>query len=615
MREFTVPASSTVQEEENLTDVVWANADRFAGAVSLRRRVRGAWVDVTASEFAAEVVAAARGLVAAGLHPGDRVALMSRTRYEWTLFDFAVWTAGGVTVPVYETSSPEQIRWILSDSGARLVVVESDEHLRRLGEVRGDLPRLASVWRFDDPAAVGDAPAPPSPAAALGVDGLVTALVDGGEAVAEAEVHARARAVRADDPATVIYTSGTTGRPKGAVLSHRNLLAQVRAEMACAPELLRPGNSLLMFLPLAHVLARATSIAAIHARTTLGHSPDTRDLMSDLRTFRPTVVVGVPRVFEKIHQGARERARAAGRTRIFDLAAGTAVAHSRARDRAGVPLGLRLRHAVFDRLVYRRLRAATGGRCLAAISGGAPLNERIVHFFRGVGLPVLEGYGLTETSAAASVNTFRATRIGTVGRPLPGTTIRVDDSGEILVRGEIVAERYWNDPEATRAAFTDGWFRTGDLGELDQDGFLRVTDRKKDIIVTAAGKNVAPAVLEDRLRGHPLVAEAVVVGEGRPYVAALLTLDADALRAWCEEHGIAGDDRARFITDPQVRAEVGHAVDEANRAVSGAESVKRFTLLDVDFTEAGGELTPSLKVRRAVVAERYAAEIEELYRR
>ncbi|AUS77915.1 long-chain fatty acid--CoA ligase [Actinoalloteichus sp. AHMU CJ021] len=615
MREFTVPASSTVQEEENLTDVVWANADRFAGAVSLRRRVRGAWVDVTAAEFAAEVLAAARGLVATGIQPGDRVALMSRTRYEWTLFDFAVWAAGGVVVPVYETSSPEQIRWILSDSGARLVVVESDDHLDRLEEVRADLPQLVSVWRFDDPAAAGDAPAPPSPTAAVGVDGLVTALVDGGGAVPEAEVHARARAVRADDPATVIYTSGTTGRPKGAVLSHRNLLAQARAEMACAPELLRPGNSLLMFLPLAHVLARATSIAAIHSRTTLGHSPDTRDLMSDLRTFRPTVMVGVPRVFEKIYQGARERARAAGRTRIFDLAAETAVAHSRARDRAGVPLGLRLRHAVFDRLVYRRLRAAPGGRCLAAISGGAPLNERLVHFFRGVGLPVLEGYGLTETSAAASVNTFGATRVGSVGRPLPGTTIRVDDSGEILVRGEIVAERYWNDPEATRTAFGDGWFHTGDLGELDQDGFLRITDRKKDIIVTAAGKNVAPAVLEDRLRAHPLIAEALVVGEGRPFVGALLTLDVEALRAWCEEHGVAGEDRAGLITDPKVRAEVGRAVDEANRAVSAAESVKKFTLLDVDFSEAGGELTPSLKVRRAVVAERYAAEIEELYRR
>ncbi|HEY8374055.1 MAG TPA: long-chain fatty acid--CoA ligase [Pseudonocardiaceae bacterium] len=596
MREFSVPATTAVADEENLTDMVWANAERFGNAVGFRRLVDGNWIDITAREFADQVLAVAKGLVAAGLEPGDRVALMSKTRYEWTLIDFAIWAAGCVTVPVYETSSAEQLEWIVSDSGARAIVVETSAHRATLDSVRDALPGLAHVWQIE-----GDSSA-------------VTELTALGKDVEDETVHERRRAVRADDLATLIYTSGTTGRPKGCELTHRNLLAEVRSDLAAFPQLMQEGQSLLMFLPLAHVLARAITLCCVYARVTVGHTPDVKNLVRDLSTFRPTFVVAVPRVFEKVYNTAKQKAHSEGKGKIFDAAEATAVAYSQATDGKGPGLGLKLRHKLFDLLVYGKLRAALGGRCVAAVSGGAPLGERLAHFFRGVGVPVLEGYGLTETSAAACVNVEGAFKIGTVGRPIAGTSVRIAEDGEVLIKGDVVFRGYWNNEQATKEALEDGWFHTGDLGELDEDGFLRITGRKKEIIVTAGGKNVAPSLLEDRLRAHPLISQCMVVGDKKPFIGALITIDAEFLPAWKKQNGKPENATvADLIDDPDLRAEIQAAVDEANKAVSRAEAIKKFRILPVDFTEAGGELTPSLKLRRNVVAATYADEIAAIY--
>ncbi|APU16988.1 AMP-dependent synthetase/ligase [Actinoalloteichus fjordicus] len=601
MREFSVPASTTVSAEENLTDMVWANADRFAGTVSFRRRVEGTWIDVTAADFAAQVMSVAKGLIAAGLEPGDRIALMSRTRYEWSLLDFAIWAAGAVSVPIYETSSADQVEWLLADSQAKAVIVEDADHRRRVDAVVDLLPEVRHVWQIE------------GPDGQTGAAGAVDELTALGGAIPNARVRARSRAVGADDLATLIYTSGTTGRAKGCELTHRNLLAEVRADITAYPKLLEPGNSVLMFLPMAHVLARAIAICAVYARTTLGHTSQIASLVSDLGTFRPTFVLTVPRVFEKVHAKARAQAHDSGRGSVFDAAEKTAIAYSRAREASGPSIGLRVRHAMFDRLVYRRLRAALGGRCVAAVSGGAPLSERLTHFFRGVGIPVLEGYGLTETTAAACVNTLDAARIGTVGRPVAGTTVRIADDGEVLIKGEIVTRGYWNDVAATAQAMPDGWFHTGDLGELDSAGFLRITGRKKEIIVTAGGKNVAPAALEDRVREHPLVSHCMLVGDRRPFIGALITLDDEALAGWRARRGLGNASSAARADDPDLLRELQRAVDAANESVSTTESIKRFRVLDEDFTEAGGDLTPSLKLRRNVIVQSRAVDIESIY--
>ncbi|MBM7776428.1 long-chain acyl-CoA synthetase [Actinokineospora baliensis] len=579
MREYSGPGNAPVAAGDNLADVVRSNAARFPDAIAFRRRVDRRWVGVSAEEFAAHVLALAKGLVAAGLAPGDRVALLSRTRYEWTVLDFAIWFAGCVGVPVYETSSAEQVAWILADSGARAVVVETGAHRAVVEGVVDRLGEVGWIWQLDGTA----------------VDEL-TAL---GAGVDEGTV--RGRTPGADDLATVVYTSGTTGRPKGVVLTHRNLLAQARADLAAFPSLLRPGNSMLVFLPLAHVFARTIALACVYARTTLGHLPDVRTLTDDLAAFRPTFVVAVPRVFEKLHATARQRAVGQGLGAVFDAAEKVAVEYSRAPG----SLLLLAKHVVADRLVNARIRAALGGRCRAAICGGAPLGEHLAHFFRGVGVPVYEGYGLTETAAAICVNTEAATRVGTVGRPVAGAAVRVLDDGEIALRGEMVSPGYWNNPEATAEVLVDGWFHTGDLGTVDADGFLRITGRNKEIIVTAGGKNVAPAVLEDAVRRHPLVSQCVLVGDRQPYIAALITLDPDELRTrgW-----------ARLSTrSATLRAEIQTAVDAANALVSRAEGVRRFAILDDDFTEAAGELTPSLKLRRDVILKTRAAEVAALY--
>ncbi len=535
-----MPPVVTVPDTANLTDPVWTNAEVAGEEVQFARRVAGGgWQDVTCAGFRDEVVALARGFVAAGIQPGARVGLMSRTRYEWTLVDYAIWACGAVTVPIYETSSAEQIEWVLSDSGAVACVVETAQHAALVDGVRGGLPQLRHVWQLEE-----------------GLDGVVAT----GSAVDPTEIEVRRRGLNAADVATIIYTSGTTGRPKGCTLTHRNLYTNAANAIPVLENILYPGATTLLFLPLAHSFARLIQNAVIQARVRTGHSADVKNLVADLQEFQPTFVLSVPRVFEKVYNGALQRAQADGKGRVFEAAAATAVAYSQALDRPGGPgLGLRLRHQLFDRLVFRRLRAALGGRCVDAISGGAPLGERLAHFFRGVGVTVYEGYGLTETAPAAAVNLQSAIRIGTVGRPLPGVTIRINDDGEVLVAGDIVFQGYWNNPTATAEVLdADGWLHTGDLGELDGDGFLRITGRKKEIIVTAAGKNVAPAVLEDRIRAHPLVSQCMVVGDRMPFVAALITLDDEALRGWLRAHGHPHEGPlAEIREDPAVLEDLG----------------------------------------------------------
>ncbi|MGH3918835.1 MAG: AMP-dependent synthetase/ligase [Pseudonocardiaceae bacterium] len=602
MREFTVPATTVVADEENLTDAVWANAERFASSVSFRRRADGGWVDVTARDFAKQVTAVAKGLIASGIERGDRVALLSKTRYEWTLLDYAIWAAGGSTVPIYETSSPEQVEWILSDSGAKAIFVETSAHCAIVHGLVDRLGEPALVWQIE--------PAPDAGRPGAAID-EVTAL---GVEISDDAVRQRAAEVGAEDLATLIYTSGTTGRPKGCEITHRNLLAVTRSAVGEFPGLMQPANSVLLFIPLAHVLARIVQCCCVYARITLGHTPDVQNLAAELAEFRPTFVLAVPRVFEKVYNSAKHKAHADGKGFIFDAADATAVEWSRARDAGGAGLVLRAKHALFDHLVYSKLRAVLGGRCVAAVSGGAPLGERLGHFFRGIGVTVLEGYGLTETSAPATVNTEKNLKIGTVGPPLPGVTIKIDDDGEVLIKSPGLLRRYWHNEQATKEAVMDGWFHTGDLGELDIDGFLRITGRKKELIVTAAGKNVSPAALEDRIRAHRLISQCMVVGDKQPFVAALITLDAEALPAWGAENGkSAGVSATDLIDDEDLRAEVQGAVDAANKTVSKAETIRKFRILPVDFTEDGGQLTPTLKLKRAVVAKDFAADIDALY--
>ncbi len=597
MREFSIPALVEIPARATLTDVVFDRAARTPGATTLRRPDGHAgWADVTARQFRDEVGALAKGLIAAGITRGDRVGLMARTSYEWTLIDYAIWAIGAVTVPVYETSSAEQVEWILSDSGSKAVFAETAAHVATIDSVRPGLPALERLWLLADIASVsGQAP----------------------EAT-DAQLAELMAARSADDLATIIYTSGTTGRPKGCELTHRNLLSGARnAVQGALPEIFEvPHSSTLLFLPLAHSFARIIEVGCLESGAVLAHWRDSSTVAEGLLQFRPTFLLAVPRVFEKVYNAAQQQAAASGAAnRIFRAAAETAISYSRALSDGKPRLSLALRHAVFDRLVYARLRAAIGGRVTHAVSGGAPLGERLGHFFRGAGITVLEGYGLTETSAAAVVNRPRRNKIGTVGLPLPGTSIRIADDGEILIRGPVVFRGYWRNEAATAEAFAPGeWLRTGDIGSLDDEGFLRVTGRKKELIVTAGGKNVAPAVLEDRLRAHPLISQCMVVGDNRPFIACLITLDTEALDFWKRQHGKPAEATASDLaTDPDLIAELQAAVDDANKTVSRAESIRKFTILGSDFTEASGHLTPSLKVRRNVVSKDYSAEIDAIY--
>jgi long-chain acyl-CoA synthetase len=600
VREYSIPALAQIADNASVADIAFSRAAGQPEAVVMRRRSDdGQWRDVTAGTFRTEVTALAKGLIAAGVEPGDRIGLMSRTRYEWTLVDYAILAAGAVTVPVYETSSAEQVEWILGNSGARAVFAESGQHAQLIDGLRDRLPGLGEIWTFD------------------GLDAL--GATEAAQAIGDEQVDQRRAARTADDLATIIYTSGTTGQPKGCELTHRNLLADVRNAVSVAPEVFESTSSTLLFLPLAHSFARIIQVGCLESGAILGHWPDASTVAKGLPEFAPTFLLAVPRVFEKVYNSAQQQAAASPvKSRIFAAAVDTAIAWSQAIGAAGsgpAGPGLAVRHALFDRLVYGKLRAAVGGRIQYAVSGGGPLGERLGHFFRGAGITILEGYGLTETSAATSVNRPGRNKIGTVGQPVPGVSLRIAEDGEILIKGPNVFSGYWHNADATTEIMAEeGWLRSGDLGELDDEGFLKVTGRKKEIIVTAGGKNVAPAVLEDRLRAHPLISQCLVVGDGRPYIACLVTLDEEALEHWKQQHGKpASATVADLATDPDLLADIQSAVDDANKAVSRAESIRKFRVLAVDFTEDGGHLTPSLKIRRSVVLKDFAAEIDALY--
>ena len=599
MHEFSMPVAYTLRPEDNISDDVFSNAANWPDAVGLKRRTHGVWMPVTWRAFAAEVRDVAAGLIGAGVQPGDRVGLMSRTRFEWTLLDYAILTAGAVTVPIYPTSSLEQVEWILGDSGAVAVVVETEQHAEMVAAVRDRLPALAHAWQLDG-----------------GRYGGLPELKAGGAKVTPEQVEERRRTRGSGDLAEIVYTSGTTGRPKGCMLSHGNIVSNTRNCMLNdgMPKVFNEQAANLLFLPLAHSYAQLIQYGAIYSRTVLG-LVDMADAVAELSAYRPTAILSVPRVWEKAYNSAKRQAAAGGHGKIFDAAEATAVAYSRALDAGGPGLALRMKHQLFDRLVYRKLRAALGGQVQYAWSAAAPLGTHLGHFFRGCGINVLEGYGLTETSPATNTNSPDAQKIGTVGRPIPGCTIQIAPDGEVLVKGDMVFQGYWNNEPATKEMIDeDGWLHTGDLGALDDEGFLTITGRKKDLIITAAGKNVAPAVLEDRLRAHWLVSQCLVVGDAKPYIAALVTADPETFAQWRADNGKpATATVADLHDDPALRAEIQAAVDEANKAVSQAEAIRKFVILDEDLTEAGGQLTPTLKVRRNVVVEQYAAQIAFLY--
>jgi long-chain acyl-CoA synthetase len=576
-----------------LTDRVARSGDE--ALIERRDAPDGPWITVSARQFEDEVLAVARGLVARGIEAGDRVAIMSRTRYEWTLLDFAIWAAGAVAVPVYETSSAEQVQWILSDAGVRLVVVESRAHAETVSHVRSNLPELRDVLLIDEDA--------------------VLDLRKAGTNLSAGIVAERRDAVRRDDLATIIYTSGSTGRPKGVELTHGNFAHLTMNAAVGIPELLQAENArTLLFLPLAHVFARFVEVATIAGNAVLGHAPDIKNLVGDLGSFRPTYLLAVPRVFEKVYNSAEQKASSGLKAKIFAWSARVAEDYSRAMD---TPTGpdrlLTWKHRVADRLVFSKLKATMGGQLMWAVSGGAPLGERLGHFFRGACVTILEGYGLTESTAPTAVNLPNQIVVGSVGPAFYGTDIGIADDGEVLLRGPHIFRGYRNQPELTAEAFVDGWFRTGDLGRLDEHGHLHITGRKKEIIVTAGGKNVAPAVLEDRMRAHSIVSQVVVVGDQRPFIGALVTLDAEMLPGWCAANGLPklSVDEARV--HPKVLAELDKVVAHANEAVSKAESIRKITVLDIDFTEANGYLTPSIKVKRAKVLADFAGTVDALY--
>ena len=595
MREYSVPAVDREPTVRNAASWINVNAASHPRRVAVRRRVGDAWVDVDSLTLAADVDRLAKGLIAFGVEAGDRVALMGATSYEWMVADFAVLAVGAATVPVYETSSADQVDWIVEDSGCVAVFAETTAHADTVRSILADAPTVREVWCIDD--------------------GAFKVLAARGEKVSDDDLVARRDAVRSDDLASIIYTSGTTGRPKGCELTHGNIVSEVDTAVTVLDDFLNKDSSLLLFLPVAHVLGRVIQFGAIAAGCTIGHTSDIKNLVPQLESFKPTFVLAVPRVFEKVYNTAKQKAHADGRGKIFDLADRHAVAWSKALDSASGP-GLRLKaeHAVISKLVYSKILAALGGNCIAAVSGGAPLGERLGHFFRGVGVTVYEGFGLTETTAAIAVNRPGAIKVGTVGKPLPGATVKVAEDGELLFAGPMVFRGYWKNDDATKEAITDGWFHTGDIGEIDDDGFVRITGRKKELIVTAGGKNVAPAVLEDRARAHWLVGQMLVVGDQKPFIAALVTVDPESWPTWLSRNGKPDDAKvADFVDDAALRAEVQSAIDDANTQVSHAEQIKKFVIVPEDWSEENGQLTPSLKLKRNVVVEQNADEIAAIY--
>jgi len=593
MNEITIPSIIPPAVAGNLTNLIAERAWFEPERVVVSRPLGDGWQAVTAKEYEAEIRSVAKGLIASGISIGDRVAIMAKTRYEWTVLDFAIWFAGAVPVPIYETSSAEQVDWILTDSASVAIIVETPALVDLVKPV---MPAgCKNIWNITDNA--------------------LATLITAGKSISDDEISKRREALKPETLATLIYTSGTTGKPKGVHLTHGNFLSECGNVVNGASDLfLKPGGSTLLFLPVAHVFGRMVQIGAITAGLHLAHCSDIAKLPTDLGTFKPTFVLAVPRIFEKIFNGAESKAEAAGKGKIFHKAVEVAVAYSIAMDGKGISPILKVQHALFDKLVYSKIRAGLGGRVEAAISGGAPLGERLGHFYRGAGIRVLEGYGLTETTAGATLNLSWAHKVGSVGKPIPGTTIKIADDGEVLIKGPIVMKGYWQNDAANAEVFTnDNYFKSGDLGKLDDEGYLYITGRKKELIVTAGGKNVAPAVLEDRLRANPLISQCMVVGDNKPFIAALVTLDPDAIKPWAVANKKEGASIADLTKDPTLLAVIQTAVDEANKAVSRAESIRKFTVLPVDFTIAGGQLTAKLSVKRHVVAQQFAREIDELF--
>ncbi|PZU48273.1 MAG: long-chain fatty acid--CoA ligase [Microbacterium sp.] len=595
--QFEVPAIVPADPSANIADLLVERVKATPSLALFAVPDGDGWRDITAAEFQREVIALAKGFVAAGIQPGEKVAFIARTTYEWSLVDFALFFAGAVMVPVYETSSASQVSWIVSDSGAIAVLSETDEHAARVAEVRGELPLVREAWSM--------------------ASGALDTLRAGGVDVSDDEIERRRSLAVGSDIATLIYTSGSTGRPKGCVLTHSNFVELSRNAAKALGEVLdAPGGaSTLLFITTAHVFARFISILDVHAGVKTGHQPDTKQLLPALGSFKPTFLLAVPRVFEKVYNSAEQKAEAGGKGKIFRAAAATAIEHSTLlQDGKKVPLGTKIKFALFDKLVYSKLREAMGGRVTYAVSGSAPLGPRLGHFFHSLGVTILEGYGLTETTAPATVNLPTKAKIGTVGPALPGVGVRLAEDGEVEVRGINVFKEYWRNPEATAATFNGDWFKTGDIGAFDDEGFLTITGRKKEIIVTAGGKNVAPAALEDPIRANPIVGQVVVVGDQKPFIAALVTLDPEMLPAWLANNGLPADmSLADAAKNDKVRAEVQTAVDRANKTVSRAESIRKFTILPTEWTEDSGHLTPKMSIKRNVIMDDFADAVEEIY--
>jgi len=592
--QYSVPPVVTADPDANASDLLVERVRLTPDEPLFAVPEGSGWRDITAAEFLTQVRAIAKGLIASGIEPGDKIGLMCKTRYEWTLIDFATWFAGAVLVPVYETSAPAQVQWNLSDSGAIAVIVETADHFARFDEVHADLPLVTQVWQVD----LGD------------LDKLAAA----GIGVSDEELERRRTLAKGSDLATLIYTSGTTGRPKGCILTHSNFVELSRNAAVAMKDVVQPGASTLLFITTAHVFARFIAVLSVHAGVKVGHQADTKQLLPALGSFKPTFLLAVPRVFEKVYNSSEQKAESGGRGKIFRRAAAVAVEHSEALDAGSVPLGLKIKFALFDRLVYSKLRAALGGNVKYAVSGSAPLGHRLGHFYRSLGVKILEGYGLTETTAPATVNLTDKFKIGTVGPALPGVGLKIADDGEIWVKGVNVFGGYWQNEAATAEVMDGEWFKTGDIGSLDDEGFLTITGRKKEIIVTAGGKNVAPAVLEDPIRANPLVGQVVVVGDQKPFIAALITLDAEMLPVWLGNNGQSATlTLAEAAENPAVLAEIQRAVDAANALVSRAESIRKFVVLPTDFTEASGHLTPKLTIKRNVIVKDFAGVIEGIY--
>lgn len=587
-----------IDEETNLTTFVVDNAENRPQQAGFARKVNGQWQDVTNKQFLQEVSQLAKGFIAAGIAPGDRICLMSQTRYEWTLADYAIWFAGAITVPIYETSSAEQVQWILSDSGCSAVIAETSTHTDTIQSVIAECPTVKHVWTIDN-------------------DDL-TSVAKSGEDISDDDLETARSTARLDDLATIIYTSGTTGRPKGCELTHGNFAfasenSALRLERVLTPDANGEPPSTLLFLPLAHVFARYIQTMCVVGGTKLAHTGDVKAVVDDLGAYRPTYILSVPRVFEKVYNSAEQKAKAGGKGKIFSKAAETSIEYSKALAAGHVPVTLRAKHFVFDKLVYSKLRDALGGRAQYAMSGGAPLGPRLGHFFRGIGLTILEGYGLTETTAPTASNMPDELEIGSVGTPMPGMSVKIAEDSEVLVKGPHVFRGYWNNKQATDDAFVDGWFRTGDLGELNDQGHLRITGRKKEILITAAGKNVVPAQLEDIVRAHPLVSQAMVVGDGERFISVLITLDDEMLPTWLSNESLPEMSVAEAANHETVRNAIQEAIDKANDSVSRAESIRVFRILDVDFTEEGGHLTPSMKLKRRQVMADFGDIVDEIY--